>query len=142
MSMSPISEIQQPLSDYHKGIVRAEELNKPIFLFFTSRTCENPILTNNLIENDKDLTRKISESYIPLILYVDDKTNLPKEINVERDGKIMTLRTKGDEWAHIEMSKYSSNVQPYMVIINSKEEMLKAPLIGRATKDEILEYLK
>lgn len=142
MSMSPISEIQQPLSDYHKGIVRAEELNKPIFLFFTSRTCENPILTNNLIENDKDLTRKISESYIPLILYVDDKTNLPKEINVERDGKIMTLRTKGDEWAHIEMSKYNSNVQPYMVIINSKEEMLKAPLIGRATKDEILEYLK
>jgi len=128
--------------DYYEGIENAKKSNKPILLIFTGQTCENPIETNELIENDKEIKLKISDSFQSIILYVDDKTKLLEEKKVVRDGKTVKLRTKGNEWAHIEMSKYKNNVQPLMVIINSNEEILKQPLIGKITKDDILEYLK
>lgn len=133
--------LAQKSFDYYEGIETAKESNKPIFLFFTGQTCAGPTEINKVIENDKEINLKLSSSFVKVILYVDDETKLPKERKVEIDGKTRTLRTKGDQWVHIEISKYKNNVQPLMVIINSNEEILKAPLIGKATKDDILEYL-
>lgn len=127
--------------DYYDGIENAKESGKPIFLFFTGRSCDNPLQVNKLIENDREIDLRIRDSYVPVILYVDDATKLPNPKNVVRDGRTIALRTKGNEWAHIEISKYKNNVQPLMVIINSDEEMLKPPLIGKIDRADILHYL-
>jgi len=140
--VNPTSNNDAAIYDYYEGIQKAKETNKPILLFFTSRKCEYPLLVNQLIERDSEINNEISNSFIKIILFVDDQTKLTKEKKVKRDGKMVTLRTKGNEWSHIEVSKYQSNAQPFIGIINSNEELLKQPLIGKISKDEILEYLK
>ena len=73
---------------------------------------------------------------------MDDQTKLPKEKTVIRDGKQRTLKTRGNEWVHIEISKFNSNAQPFIILIDSDEKVLKAPLIGLLSQEKIIDYLK
>lgn len=128
--------------DYYEGIELSKESNKPILLYFTIRNCEKPNQVNNLIENDLELISKIKEKYEFVILFVDDKTKLPKEKVVNQQGEKNKIRTKGNEWAYIELSKYKQNIQPLLVIVNSDEEILSPPVYGDLNKKRILEYIE
>jgi thiol:disulfide interchange protein DsbD len=128
--------------DYYEGIKLAKESNKPIFLYFTSENCENPKQVNKLIESDLELRSKIKEKYHFVILFVDDKTKLSKVKVVEQQGEKITIRTKGNDWAHVEISKYKNNIQPLMIIVNSDEGIIKPPLFGDLNKERILEYIE
>jgi len=103
--------------DYYEGMKLAKESDKPIFLYFTAQNCENPNQVNKLIENDSEISSKIKEKYEFVILFVDDKTKLLKEKVVEQKGEKIKIRTKGNDWAYIEISKYKNNIQPLMVIV-------------------------
>lgn len=142
ISLSHYSNIEEATYDYYEAIELAKESNKPIFLFFTGRNCENPLQVNKLIENDKEMWSKVKEKFVLVILYVDDETKLSKEKLVERNGAKIRIRTKGNEWAHIEITKYNNNIQPLMVIVNSEEEIIKPPLFGKLNRDRILEYIE
>ena len=137
-----LNESTNPIYDYYEGIEISKKSNKPIFLFFTGRTCENPKLVNELVQNDNEIKSVLKEKFVPVILFVDDMTKLPRKKLVKRDGKEIIIRTKGNEWAHIEISKYNNNVQPLMIIVNSNEDILKPPLIGEVSKSNILDYLQ
>jgi thiol:disulfide interchange protein DsbD len=129
------------INDYYEGLQISKESNKPIFLFFTGLNCENPKMANDLIKNDSEIIKRLNKSFVPVILHVDDRTKLPKERKVLRNGKELTIRTKGNEWAHIEISKFNNNSQPFIILIDSNEEILKSPISGKLTKEQILEYL-
>ena len=128
--------------DYYEGIKLAKESNKPIFLYFTSSNCENPNQANKLIENDLEISSKIKEKYEFVILFVDDITKLPKEKYGEHQGGKIKIKTKGNDWSYIEISKYKNNVQPLMVIVNSEEEIIKQPIFGDLNKERVLEYIE
>ena len=127
--------------DYYEGIEKSAESNKPIFLLFTGRTCESNLLFNELISEDDELIQLLGQEYVPVVLYVDDSTPLDQEKVVIRDGRKIVLRTRGNQWANIEISKYKHNVQPFMLVIDADENILKEPIIGKITKDELLQYL-
>ena len=130
------------IHDYYVGIEKAKEKNKPIFLMFTAASCANLRMINELINNDNEIQNLLNYFFVPVILFVDDKTKLQQERRVQRDGKEIKIRTKGNEWTHIEISKYNCNAQPFMLLINSNEEEIKPPLIGNVTKSQIVEYLQ
>lgn len=115
---------------------------KPIFLFFTGVACEIPKMVNDLVLNDSEVAKEVNDSFVPVILNVDDGTKLLKERTILRDGIEITLRTKGNEWAYLEISKFGNNVQPLMVLIDENEEVIKSPIYGELNKEQIIEYLK
>ena len=125
--------------DYYEALKLAEQSDKTILLVFTAKNCDNPKLLNDLLENDVEISREL-KSYVTAILYVDDKTELSKEKKVLRHGKKIILRTKGNEWGHIQISKYGSNRQPFMILVDSDENLL-AEYEGRISKLGILRYL-
>lgn len=129
------------IDDYYKGLQTSKETNKPIFLFFTGLDCVNPNIANELIKKDSEIIYQLNQSYVTVILHVDDRTKLPEERKVLRKGKEIILRTKGNEWAHLEISKFNNYSQPFIIVIDSDEEILKSPIHGKLTKEKILEYI-
>jgi len=131
----------QIVYDYYEGIEASKKTDKPILLFFTGQTCANNERVNELITKDKETIRKSAEGHITVVLYVDDQTKLAKEKKVIRGGRTITLTTKGNEWAHIEITKFNRNIQPMVVIADSNGLPLKEPIQGNISKQMILEYL-
>ncbi len=129
------------VDDYYEGLAIAKEKDKPIFLFFTGNECENILPLNKLLSEDDDIRRSIESQYVSVYLYVDDRTPLATPEVVYRNGKLINLRTKGNLWGHIEISKYSSRSQPYIVFIDADENIIKPAYAGPWTKDGILNYL-
>jgi thiol:disulfide interchange protein DsbD len=83
---------------------------------------------------------KLTKDYVLISLYVDDKTKLPKPIEVKDDnGQTRTLRTVGDKWSYLQAHKFGANAQPFYVTVDNEGN----PLSGSFTyKEDIPGYLE
>jgi len=141
--LSSNHEIQNEIFyDYYEGLEESNLAQKPIFILFTGDNCKNVLQVNDLLSEDKEIVDLIQEAYVPVFLDVSDNTKLDKERNILINGNPMTLRTKGNEWAYLEVSKFKSNIQPMMVIIDSDQKIIKDPIEGIIARDELLVYLE
>jgi len=85
-------------------ICLGSECKKPILLFFTGYSCVNAIkMTDDLILGDVEIYNSLSENFINVWLYVDDK-------------KV------GKKWLGYEVENFKKNTQPLFVVLNSKKE--------------------
>ena len=133
------------VKDYEEGLAYAKEHNKPIFLDFTGYTCVNCRKMEDNIWVDPRIDRILRSDYVVISLYVDDKKKLPKAQQGEKDlfGKTFKQRTVGDKWTYMEASRYSSNSQPFYVLLGPDEKMLIDKPIGYTPDVEDYEaYLK
>ena len=74
----------------------------------------------------------MTEKYVLITLYVDEKTPLPEKIVVKENGADVTLRTVGDRWSHLQRSKFGANAQPFYVLLDNEGH----PLTGSYSYDE------
>ena len=83
----------------------------------------------------------LTNDYVLISLYVDDKTALPQPIEVtDVDGTKRTLRTIGDRWSYLERTKIGANTQPFYVLL---DPTTGKPLNGLRSYDEdIPAYIK
>lgn len=85
----------------------------------------------------KWLTR-LEKDYVLISLYVDDKTPLPKPIEVNDNGQHRTLRTVGDKWSYLQSHKFGANAQPFYVTVDNEGN----PLSGSFSyKEDVPAYL-
>jgi len=102
--------------DYDKGFEYAKKVNKPIFLDFTGYACVNCRKMEEHVWGEPGVIELLQNEVVIISLYVDDKTELPENEQVEVEivpGKVKQLRTYGNKWSYIESSKYGTNTQPY-----------------------------
>lgn len=81
----------------------------------------------------------ISQDYILVQLYVDDKSELaPEDVVTTPEGK--TLTTIGKKWSDLQARKFQSNSQPFYVLLDPETE---SPLTTPQGADyEIANYKK
>jgi thiol:disulfide interchange protein len=113
--------------DYQEGINEAKRLNKPVLIDFTGHACVNCRKMEANVWPDKEIYRLISQEYVLIQLYVDDKSTLADEDKVTTpEGKI--LSTIGKKWSDLQARKFQSNSQPFYVLLDPvNESMLVAP---------------
>ncbi|WP_240183113.1 protein-disulfide reductase DsbD family protein [Pedobacter jeongneungensis] len=113
--------------DYQEGLQEAKRVNKPVLIDFTGHACVNCRKMEANVWPDKEVYRLISQEYILIQLYVDDKSELSEADRVTTpEGKI--LNTIGKKWSDLQTRKFQSNSQPYYVLLNpNTEEKLVAP---------------
>ena len=99
-------------------------------------------MVNELISKDEDIIIELNKNFIPVILYVDDRSPTSEPLKAKLRNKGKPVKTMGNIWANIEISRFYSNMQPFVVLINAQEEELRLPLTGRIEKKMILDYLK
>ncbi|MCG6190699.1 protein-disulfide reductase DsbD family protein [Maribellus maritimus] len=103
--------------DYEQGLACAQEQGKPAFVVFKGHACANCKKMENSVWADPEALQILSEKYVIIGLYTDDRTKLPEDewTSSEVDGKVK--KTMGQKNLDLLISKYGTNTIPYHAIV-------------------------
>ena len=93
---------------------------------FTGHACVNCRKMETTVWPDKEVLRLISQEYVLIQLYVDDKSELDEADKVTTpEGKV--LNTIGKKWSDLQTRKFLANSQPFYVLLdpNTGEQLAK-----------------
>ena len=130
--------VEAPFKDYEQGMSFAKEHHKPVVIDFTGFGCVNCRKMEAAVWTDEEVARRLTQDYVLISLYVDDKTPLPQPIEVEVNGQKRTLRTIGDKWSHLQATKFGANTQPFYVLLDEEGKPLGP---SRSYDENIQEYI-
>jgi thiol:disulfide interchange protein DsbD len=117
--------------DFDEGIAAARKSGKPVILDFTGWACVNCRKMEEQVWSDPEIFKILSEQYVLISLYVDDRKLLPadKQFNyLKPTGGTKQIRTIGDKWATFQTLNFENNSQPYYVLIDADYNMLSRPV--------------
>ena len=111
--------VEATYTDYEEGMAAARRLGKPVMLDFTGFGCVNCRKMEAAVWPDSRVKQLMTEDYVLVSLYVDDKTPLPAPLEVtEADGTTRKLRTVGDRWSYLQRTKFGAQTQPFYVLVD------------------------
>ena len=130
--------VEAKFKDYEQGMAFAREQGKPVIIDFTGFGCVNCRKMEAAVWTDSEVARRLTDDYVLISLYVDDKTPLSDPIEVEVNGQKRTLRTIGDKWSHFQAVKFGANTQPFYVLLDAEGKPLGP---SRSYNEDIQEYI-
>jgi len=136
------TKLNQFFDDYATGLLEAKAQHKPILLWFTGNTCKENRDNQALIIESDQITDRLNDNFITIILHVDDRTKLDEVQVIEKDRDQLKLRTYGAKWAHLQITKYQSRRQPFLAIIDYRETRLLDYSRDKLNENDILKFLK
>jgi len=112
--------------DYYQALAYSKKVKKPLMIDFTGWACVNCRKMEGQVWSDPDVKRKLSEDFVLVSLYVDDKKQLEAEQQVEVmwNGSKRTLKSVGNRWSYLQNTRYLSSTQPQYWIIDWNENRL------------------
>jgi thiol:disulfide interchange protein DsbD len=113
--------------DYNLALNYSKEIGKPLLVDFTGWSCVNCRKMEDKVWVDPEVLKRLSQDYVLVSLYVDDKKELPeneKGVSKTTGNKIKTI---GNKWSDLQTERYQTNTQPYYVLLDNKEELLNKP---------------
>ncbi len=131
-------EVRAAYTDYEEGMRAAMAKGKPVMLDFTGFGCVNCRKMEIAVWTDPTVADKLNNDYVLISLFVDDKTPLPKPVEVEYNGKKRTLRTIGDKWSYLEEMKFGYLTQPLYVTVDNDGNPLGPSF---SYKEDVKEYM-
>ena len=114
------NEVHAKFQDFDAGMEYARQQGKPVMIDFTGYGCVNCRKMELAVWTDPQVSKLLTEDYVLITLYVDEKTKLPEPVKVMENGKERTLRTVGDKWSYLQRSKFGANAQPFYVLIDNE----------------------
>ncbi|MCQ2113080.1 MAG: thioredoxin family protein [Bacteroidaceae bacterium] len=136
------SEVKVQSNDYDLGMQLAKQNHKPVIIDFTGYGCVNCRKMEAAVWTNPEVTDLLSNEYVLIQLFVDDKTPLPETITVNENGQERKLRTVGDKWSYLQSSKFGANAQPFYVLIDNEGNPLSASYSFDEEVDHYLKFLK
>lgn len=112
--------------DYDEALACAKAQKKPLFIDFTGHGCVNCRKMEEKAWSDPAALKILSEKYIVVSLFVDDKKiKLPESewFKGNASGKMITML--GDKNAEIEQCYFGKTVQPLYVLMDGNENLLQ-----------------
>lgn len=142
LKMEALIQTYAPI-DEAKLLAQSKRENKPILIYFTGHICVNSKYFESSVLFETEVLQSIMENFIFVPLYVDDKTELPKEEQTEViiQGMSKEMITVGNKNLYYEMSQFDSAVQPYFVVLNSEKEVLETTNYESSSVQDYLLFL-
>lgn len=135
--------VEAAYTDYEQGMIAARKQGKPILLDFTGFGCVNCRKMEAAVWPDSRVRKLMTEDYILISLYVDDKTPLPETLTVtEADGSFAKLRTVGDRWSYFQRSQFGAQTQPFYVLLSHDAQLLAPPYSFNEDVDSYVQWLE
>lgn len=134
------NEVRAKYTSYEEGMAAAKAQGKPVMLDFTGFGCVNCRKMEAAVWTDPEVQKRLTQDYVLISLYVDDKTPLAHQMKVkDAKGRERTLRTVGDKWAYLEETKFGFLAQPFYVTVDNDGKPLSGSFVY---KEDIPGYLK
>jgi len=132
--------VEAKFTDYDEGMAAAKAQGKPVLIDFTGFGCVNCRKMEAAVWTDAKVADMLSNDFVLISLYVDDKTPLKEPFEVtDANGNTKTLRTVGAKWSYLQSSKFGANAQPFYVVLDNDGKPLTS---SRAYDEDIAEYIK
>ena len=115
--------------DFEEGRAHAKSVQKPILLDFTGWACVNCRKMEENVWSTPEVYKEL-EKFVLISLYVDDRKELPKELQFDyqkANGKIKKIRTVGSKWATLQAINFATASQPFYVQLSPDMELLNHP---------------
>ena len=136
------NEVHAKFDDYDAGMEYAKRNGKPVMLDFTGYGCVNCRKMEAAVWTDPKVSKLMTDDYVLITLYVDNKEPLPEHIKVMENGKERTLRTVGDKWSYLQRSKFGANAQPFYVLIDNEGKPLNKSYSYDEDIDKYVDFLQ
>lgn len=136
------NEVHAKFDDYDAGMEYAKRNGKPVMLDFTGYGCVNCRKMESAVWTDPKVSKLMTDDYVLITLYVDNKEPLPEHIKVMENGKERTLRTVGDKWSYLQRSKFGANAQPFYVLIDNEGKPLNKSYSYDEDIDKYVDFLQ
>lgn len=137
-NLAKTEHIEPQTLDYKAGMNIAKTKGKPVMIDFTGFGCVNCRKMEAAVWTDESVKKVITEDYVLIQLFVDDKTPLPEPIEVVENGQNRKLRTVGDKWSYLQRTKFGSNTQPFYVLLDNEGHPLNT---SYSYDEDIAKYL-
>ena len=118
--------VEARYKDFDLGIQAAKSEGKPVMIDFTGFGCVNCRKMEAAVWTDERVKEMITNDYVLIQLFVDDKTPLPEPIEVTENNQPRKLRTVGDNGAI--SSAPSSGLTPSLSTFSSTTTAISSPL--------------
>ena len=131
--------------DFDQGMAVAREKGKPVMIDFTGWACVNCRKMEEQVWSQEDIFKVISEDYVLISLYVDDRKDLPEgeQFNyLKPTGDTKAIKTVGDKWATFQTVNFENNSQPYYILMDTDLNLLNNPVGYTPDADEYLQWLQ
>ena len=113
--------------DYDEGLAYAKKMNKPVFIDFTGHACVNCRKMEASVWPDKEILSRLTNDYVVIQLYVDDKTDLAAAEQTVSKYSGKKINTIGNKWSDLQASRFNANSQPFYVLLDTKGNLLVQP---------------
>lgn len=117
-------QVEASYTDYEAGMAAAKAKGKPVLVDFTGFGCVNCRKMEAAVWTDPTVEKMLTDDYVLISLYVDDKTPLAEPIEVVESGQHRTLRTVGDKWSYLQRTKVGANTQPCYIGLDNEGHAL------------------
>jgi thiol:disulfide interchange protein len=128
--------------DMADAIEHSKKVNKPIMIDFTGHACANCRKVEERVWFDSKIKNLLLNEVVLVSLYVDERTELPKEEQVFSKELGRNLKTIGNKWTAFEMEKYNNNAQPYYIIVDAELNNYNKPLGAIYDIDAYYDWMK
>lgn len=117
--------------DYDEGLAAAKREGKPMLVDFTGYNCANCRRMEENIWTDAAVSKRITEDYILVSLYVDDyEKKLPDSLHYVSPFNGSKRTSYGHKWSDFQTLCFNTNTQPQYVLISPNEKILNTPWNG------------
>lgn len=135
-------EVSSDFHNFEEGMEMAKKLNKPALVDFSGYGCVNCRKMEANIWSKPEIKKHITQDFVLITLYVDDKTPLAEPYQVTENGKTTHIKTIGDKWSYLQRYKFGANAQPYYVILDKQGFPLTQPFYFTENAEEFSQFIK
>ncbi|MBP1676134.1 MAG: Protein-disulfide reductase [Bacteroidetes bacterium] len=128
--------------DYEEGLAYAKKVNKPVIIDFTGHACVNCRKMEADVWSTKDVLSILSNEFVLIQLYVDDKTDLPADEQYVSKFSGKKVKSIGNKWSDFQASRYNANSQPFYVLLDTEGNMLVKPQGANYNPAEYIKFLE
>ena len=118
-------EVKPMFTDYEEGMAYAKAHHLPVMIDFTGYGCVNCRKMEAAVFVDPTVADIMTNKYVLIQLYVDEKTKLAEPIVVNDNGTERKLRTVGDKWSYLQSQKFGATAQPFYVLLDNDGNVLE-----------------
>lgn len=135
-----------PFKDLEAGLAHAKEVGKPVMLDFTGDACVNCRKMEEYVWTEDGVKRYLTDEFVVVSLYVDDRKPLPEAEQREVDrmdgtGRKRLINSVGKKWQYFQQAVYGKASQPYYVLVSPNGETLNPPVAYTADAQEYENFL-